>query len=247
MIEPVMQLEYTSERDFSQPNEESLYSEFDEANLFELSRFPAPDRREVGLRAATGLKFTSHSNANAKFSAALGQIYREKSEKDFSENSGLQSQTSDLLIGAEVETQGGLSILGRTLLAPNGRSSHAEGLVSMRSKRFELAAGYVMMPKAFNDNANQNLSEWTVSSNFKANSNWVIANTMRYDLVAQRTATAGINFSYNNECASFVFAAHRRFTDIGSSPPSTRFEMTIGLKGFSTGGSSFSNRHNCGI
>ena len=47
----------------------------------------------------------------------------------------------------------------------------------------------------------------------------VIANTMRYDLVAQRAATAGINFSYNNECASFDFAVHRRFTDIGSSPP----------------------------
>ena len=104
-----------------------------------------------------------------------------------------------------------------------------------------------MMPKALDDDTNKNLSEWTVSSNFKANSNWVIANTMRYDLVAQRAATAGINFSYNNECASFDFAVHRRFTDIGSSPPSTRFEMTIGLKGFSTGGRSLSNRPNCGI
>lgn len=247
IIEPVVQFEYASQRDFSLPNEESLYAEFDEANLFELSRFPAPDRREVGFRAATGLKFVSQTHNNAKLSAAIGQIYREKSEPDFSGSSGLQSQTSDLLIGAEVETQGGLSVLGRSLLTPNGRSSHAEGLVSLRSKRFELAAGYVMMPKAFNDNTDQNLSEWTVSSNFKANSNWVIANTMRYDLVAQRAATAGINFSYNNECASFDFTVHRRFTDIGSSPPSTRFEMTIGLKGFSTGGRSLSNRPNCGI
>lgn len=60
MLEPIAQLAWSDVSNDSVPNDESNLVEFDEGNLFDLSRFPAEDRREDGLVFAYGMNWTRH-------------------------------------------------------------------------------------------------------------------------------------------------------------------------------------------
>jgi lipopolysaccharide assembly outer membrane protein LptD (OstA) len=68
--------------------------------------------------------------------------------------------------------------------------------------------------------------------------NWKFKNNLRYDLIADPLAAAGFGVEYDAQCVNVNFGLSRRYTETGTSPPQTNFELTISLKGFSTGGAS---------
>ena len=76
-LEPVVQLSWIDNNPANVANDESTRVEFDEGNLFALSRFPEPDRREHGSALAVGLNWARYDPDGWESYVSVGQIIRD--------------------------------------------------------------------------------------------------------------------------------------------------------------------------
>jgi len=246
MIEPVFQIGYGIRDKNNFPNEESTTAEFDQGNLLSLSRFPAPDRYERGLRAAWGLNMTTQNNQGIKIGGTIGQVWRQDALSDFSNSSGLQGTTSDLLLAGHITSARGINLVARSLWNMDLRTIKTEISGQYTGKRFNIDAGYSQLEIDAQENRLQSVQEWTIASGYKMTADWTISNDFRFDLDAKRFATAGLGLSYDAQCANIDFSVSRRFTESGTSPPQTTFGLGLRLKGFGTGRSTTQSQPSCG-
>ena len=75
ILEPSVQLAWAGGSNPDVPNDESTVTEFDEGNLFAISRFAAPDRRERGYTASYGATWTRIDPKGWQTSFAVGQVF----------------------------------------------------------------------------------------------------------------------------------------------------------------------------
>ena len=246
-VEPIYQIaSVRMSKNIAVPAEESTHAEFDEGNLLALSRFPAPDRIEKGQRSAVGLNYNYHGMTGYELGLSLGQIEWETQPSDFSQTSGLAGTKSDLLLAAQVGTPIGLDFYARTLLNDQGKAGKSEIISKFNFKKYSVDGRYSFLPADGDEQRNDDLAEWTLNHSYQVGENWRLSNSLRYDLEADSLATAGIGVKWDGQCASVVFSADRRFTDLGTSPPQTTYGFSIALKGFSTGGASRAIKTSCG-
>ena len=76
VIEPVSQLVMASKSGIAIPNEDSALVEFDEGNLFDLSRFPGSDAVEGGYRANLGISYLRDDPAGWTLGVTVGRVKR---------------------------------------------------------------------------------------------------------------------------------------------------------------------------
>ena len=150
------------------------------------------------------------------------------------------------MLAAQVETPIGLNFYARTLLDDQGEAGKSEVISKFNFKKYSVDGRYSFLPADGDEQRNDDIAEWTLNQSYKVGGNWQLSNSLRYDLQADSLATAGIGVKWDGQCASFVFSADRRFTDLGTSPPQTSFGFSIALKGFSTGGVSRAIKTSCG-
>lgn len=245
MIEPVFQIGYGIRDKNNFPNEESTIAEFDQGNLLSLSRFPAPDRYERGLRAAWGVNMTTQNNKGLQIGGTIGQVWRQIALSDFSDSSGLQGTTSDLLFAGHVTSASGINLIARSLWNADLRAIKSEISGQYTGKRFSIDAGYSQLEIDTQENRLQSVQEWTIASGYKMTSEWTLSNDFRFDLDAKRFATAGLGLTYDAQCAKMDFSVSRRFTESGTSPPQTTFALGFRLKGFGTGRGATQSQPSC--
>lgn len=77
------------------PNEDSLSFEFDETNLFSLSRFPGLDRWDGGPRVSYGMRTAAYANRGGHVELLVGQSLRSRPDDTFVPASGLRDEFSD--------------------------------------------------------------------------------------------------------------------------------------------------------
>ena len=146
VIEPVAQLAWSGGSNPDIPYEESTAAEFDEGNLFNISRFPAPDRRERGTSAAVGLSYARVSPNCWEGRLALGQVFRDERQiaasgvQEFSRSSGLRDRQSDLLLAGQYRTASGLIVTARSLFDTQFDVSKADARISWQNARTNVAA-----------------------------------------------------------------------------------------------------------
>ena len=248
LIEPIYQIANVEQTNiFTLPSEESTRSEFDEGNLIALSRFAAPDRIENGRRSAIGLNYNFQGAAGYEAGLTMGQINWHDKNAGYSNSSGLSGSVSDVLLAAYVETPLGFNLQLRTLIGEEGRPGKSEVLSKFKYKKYGFDGRYSFLPAdPLQEDRDADIAEWTINQTYAAGQNWQLSNSLRYDLVADSLATAGIGIKWDGQCSSVVFSADRRFTDLGGSPPQTTYGFSIALKGFSTGGASRAVQTSCG-
>lgn len=245
LFEPIAQIGY-GVRDFNDiPNEESQRVEFDQGNLLSLSRFPAPDRYERGLRGAVGARWEMRTHAGYDLGITAAQVFRETANDAFSQSSGLRNTASDVLLALTAKTPFGVSVMGRGLFDAAGTTTKSEILANYAGTRFSIDAGYSHLQADAQEERSKSIREYSVSSQWQVRPDWTLRNNFRYDLMADKVATAGLGISYDAQCANVDFSVSRRFTETGTSPPQTTFGLTIALKGFSTGGASRATNTSC--
>jgi len=83
LLEPVVQIVGTKTSRNQVANEDSLLVEFDEANLFEFSRFPGADRREQGNRVNLGVNLTNRTVFDDQFSIARNEMRLDWTDETF--------------------------------------------------------------------------------------------------------------------------------------------------------------------
>ena len=244
-LEPVVQLGWTVGSRLAIPNDESTRVEFDEGNLLALSRFPASDRRQRGAVSVAGLRWLRYDPAGWSSGVTLGRVWHDTEGVDFTLASGLRGDRSDWLLAAQYTAANGLSIGGRGLFDGSSRANSAEGRAAWTGDRFGVNATYVLEIADPAENRPEPHSEWNISGHYDVTRNWTASTNWRYDLAADNLARAGLRLQYRNECVDVGFSVSRRFASSANVDPTTKYGLTISLKGFSTGGRATPETQTC--
>ncbi|MCT4557395.1 MAG: LPS assembly protein LptD [Pelagimonas sp.] len=245
LLEPIVQFGWVGGERGKNPNDESTSVEFDEGNLLSLSRFPAADRREHGATIAGGLRWRHVSTQGWHSSVILARIWRDESDSNLSRSSGLKTAHSDWLVSGHFKTAEGLGISARGLIDDRTRLSKGEARVDWSTPKVDFGLSYLQLVQDPYENRSIDQSEWTLDSAYHINSHWTSTLNARYDAADGRLDRTGMGLQYQNECVQVNFNASRRFASASNLEPSTDFDLSVALKGFSTGGSAKENRRSC--
>ncbi|MGB3280063.1 MAG: LPS assembly protein LptD [Pseudorhodobacter sp.] len=232
VIEPVAQLVWARENNDVIPNEDSALVEFDEGNLFSINRFPGADEVEKGPYANIGLSYTRYDPQGWSFGLTFGRVYRSQNNSQFSAASGLQGNRSDWLAGMSVTGASGLSLTNRMVFDKNFKLTKGELRLAIEKDRYGIATSYVRLLADASESRSKAVSELTLDSRYQFAPNWEARVNTRYDFVANRAASAGLNLAFRNECLKLDMALARRFTSSTSVKPTTSFGLSVDLLGF---------------
>ncbi|MFC6638365.1 LPS-assembly protein LptD [Sulfitobacter sediminilitoris] len=232
VLEPIAQIGWTRGERLLVPNDESTRVEFDEGNLLSLSRFPRPDRRERGTVAAVGLNWSRLNPNGWDANISLGQVFRRDADEAFSSSSGLDGTTSNFLLAAQVKTNNGVSLTGRSLFDKEFRFAKAELRGNWGFSRGSLGGSYVWLDEDLAEDRADAVSEILLDGRYEINRHWAVKADWRFNVADDRAATAGIGLSYNNECVAVDMTVARSYSSSTSVEPTTNFGFNVGLRGF---------------
>ncbi|WBU60627.1 LPS-assembly protein LptD [Paracoccus albus] len=234
VLEPVAQLVWSPKRNQDDiPNEDSRQVEFDEGNLFSLSRYPGWDVQETGLRANVGVTWTRFDPTGWSLALAAGRVFRDGDVSDDDVTPLIQrGSSSDWLIAGHYANNSGLTIANRALLDDNLDITRDELRVGWLRPGLQFSLGYLWMEADRFEDRTKDLSELTGEVGWQVAEGWWASAHGRYDLEESAAQKAGFGVAYRNECISVELAASRRFTDTAEVDPDTDIDLSIRLGGF---------------
>jgi len=245
VIEPVVQLVWTDTNSVNIPDEDSRLVEFDQANLFSLSRFPGADRYERGFRANVGVTWTRYDPTGWSLGLTVGQIFREKDLGQFQASTGLSGQNSDWLAAVQLQLRNNLTLTNRSIFDNKFNFAKNETRLTWQTAKLGLGTSFIWMEAEPYEDRPNDTSEWTFDAAYKLAPNWTGKMDWRYDFIAGEAAYAGVGLEYRSECVKIDLSLSRRFTSSGSLTPTTDFGLTVSLTGFGSGNSGRTSARRC--
>ena len=235
VIEPVVQLLFSSSDAEELPNEDSTLVEFDEGNLFALDRFPGSDAVERGPRANVGVSWTRYDPAGWSMGVTVGRVFREADLGQFGPGSGLAGRKSDWLAAANFTLADGLAITGRLVMDDDLSLTKGEARLALNGPKTSISTSMIWAVADPLENRPDPTREISLDARRKLNPNWTASFSGRYDFVADRGTVAGLGLEFLNECVRFDVSLSRRFTSSTSVNPTTDFGLSLDLVGFGSG------------
>jgi LPS-assembly protein len=248
LLEPVIQLVMSKNSVGGQvDNEDSLLVEFDEANIFEFSRSPGADNRELGNRINLGLTYTRESHSGWKLGLTVGRILREDDLSQFSNSTGLTGSKSDWLVAAQLKVGEQFDLINRAIFDDQFSFARNEMRMGWTTDTFQLASTFAWLEADASEGRITDTSELAFEGAYRVSRHWTLSSELRYDFVNDRTTEAGVGISYQNECAKMDLSVSRRFTTSTSVSATTDLNLSVQLAGFGArgiGGASFARQCN---
>ncbi|MBS0559708.1 MAG: LPS-assembly protein LptD [Proteobacteria bacterium] len=245
LIEPIIQVVAAPIVGNSQfnlyPNEDSLDLEFTDTNLFSLNRFPGIDRLEGGSRLSAALHGAWYLEGTT-FDGLVGQSYQPAKDNNFSPQSGLRDQVSDVVARASLSPTPWLDLTYRTRLdKTNLATRFADATASVGPSEFRVNGGYIYTT----DNPYSFYSQPPpppASTGFYIPRNEIalgadsrigpyhFAANMRRDLSTNKMVSVAAQGSWENECVIFSILYYRQYTQVGTYSGSSAVLFQITLK-----------------
>jgi len=237
VFSPVAQFIYTPELMLNDdvPNEDSLQVEFDETNLFGLTRFPGEDRIETGFRANVGVSYRRYDPSGWTLGVDVGQVYRLKNNTQFSTGSGLSGQASDILAAVSFELPPRIRLISRLLVGQGTGIRRAESEIALDFDRLDLEAAFVYLEADVVADSPVDRSEVNIAGSYDISDKWQTSFALRRDLLSSENISGEIGLSFTNECIEVAVSLSRRFTTSNNVPPDTNFDVSVKLAGFGGG------------
>lgn len=245
LIEPTIQLAWAETSGDAVPNEDSTIVEFDEGNLFALSRFPGQDAREQGLRLNLGTTWTRFDPEGWSFGITAGRVLRFSDKAQFGTDTGLSGGLSDWLLAGNLRIDRRIHVLSRLLFEDNLDVSRAETRFAWTTSRLDLAGTHIWRSANPADNRFTDLSEVMLDATYKIDDSWTADADWRFDADGSNTTRAGLGLTYQNECVGMSLSLSRRFTSSTNVEPVTDLDFSVFLTGFGTGGDPRAARRKC--
>lgn len=247
VIEPIAMIAWTPEEDRETPNDESTQLEFDEGNLFALSRFPAGDELERGLRANVGLRYARHDPAGWDVDLTFGRTYRNQDFGQFAGYEFLEGDNTNWTLGTRVELPGdAFSFETRTLMDDDLQVTRSDNRFAWAGEMTSFAGTYTWLNASPAEGRLDDTNEWRLSGAWQVDDHWHLDTDLRYDNTLDRMASARLGVEYRTECAIFDFSVRRRFTDSAAIRPTTDFNFEVSLTGFGNNGDNRPRPHRPG-
>lgn len=232
VIEPVAQIAWSGGTKTAVPNEDSTLVEYDEGNLFAMTRYPGQDAREQGLRAILGLSATRHDAAGWSLGMTAGRIFKARSTTQYGASTGLDSAQSDWLIASNWSTNKGLTISNRALIDDNFNVAREDLRIAYSRGEASVSAGYLWIDADPLESRDVSISEILLDTEFPLRGNWSGSLDTRYDLTEDRAAKAALGLQYTNECVTVDLSLSRSYTSSSSVTPETSAGLSLTLAGF---------------
>ena len=235
LLEPLAQISWGWREQATVSNDESSHAEFDMGNLIAITRFAASDRYEDGGHSAYGLRYSYETMEKNGFDFGIGKVLRDKIHYGFSDSSGLRARKSENYITGIVKLSQKSYLSFQGLMDDKLKSKKSSLTGSLDFTTFNLEAEYNYLQADLMENRPTQLEEWTIRNNLKLSDNWKFASNLRFDETENQLALIGAGLTYENQCVLFNLEMDRRYSQEGTSPPTTNFSFAISLKGFSKG------------
>lgn len=236
LIEPVVSLVATpyGGNSPSIPNEDSQLIEFDETNLFGLSRFPGLDRYDGGPRANIGLR-TGIFGTGGRFAELLvGQSLRARKDDTFPTGSGLTREQSDYVGRLSMSPVPHVTLTDRVRLDQSsvGLRRH-EIIASLGPPAINVSVSYAALDKALFSDELGDREAVSLSAFARLTQHWSVSASHFHDLAANGgslRSRAGLR--YTDECLDVLFFAERDHTTQGDLVPATTYGVRFRLLSF---------------
>ncbi|MEO1681486.1 MAG: LPS assembly protein LptD [Pseudomonadota bacterium] len=234
IIEPVAQVVWApgDAADPDTPADESTQIELDEGNLFALSRFPATDRTEAGLRVNMGINYTRFDPAGWSMGVTVGRVYRNEDQGQFDGITALDGVRSDWLAALTFSLGERLSLTNRALFDEDFVYDKFETRLGWRSEDIELAGTYTWLEESPAEMRDDAINEWRLDGVWQVNDSWRASTEWRYDLTLDRSASARLGLEFRTECVTVTTSVRRRFTSSEQLRPTTNLDFEVALAGF---------------
>ncbi|UWQ06154.1 LPS-assembly protein LptD [Aliiroseovarius crassostreae] len=232
VIEPVLQLVWSDRIGATLPNEDSTYVEFDENNLFDMSRYPGFDRREEGTRANIGVKWSRFSPTGWASTIGIGRVFRFDGNNAFSNASGLSGDSSDWLIAAQLQFGANLALQGRALINDQFEVAKTESRFAYIQEDWNLSAAHLWVVADPDENRDASIHELRLTGGYQLTDGWRISAEGDVDLSANQVTKGQLGLQYRNECLQVDLAVSRRFTASQTITPTTELGLQVELLGF---------------
>ena len=230
------------------PNEDSLYLEFTDANLFGWNKFPGIDRQEGGVRANYALHGAWYIGGSS-VDALLGQTYQAQVDPLFLPGSGLNTNFSDLVSHLTFTPNPWFSLNWQSRYSTDGNGlDFTDATATLAVSRLHLSAGYLYTPNnpylLYDQSPTTPQPALTVPRSevsFGASTQygaWQLSANERQNVENGSLVSAGFQGSYQNECMIFAVLFYRRFTSLDGDNGATTLLLqitfkTVGQFGFS--------------
>ena len=245
VLEPVAQLVFAPASRRPTPNEDSQTPEFDEGNLFSISRFAGRDQRELGNRLNVGLAYNRHDPSGWTMGGTVGRVWRTDDIGQFRPGTGLAGTASDWLIAGHATLDERFELMQRSLVSDGFEISRSETILRWNRPSDSLQTRYTWLEADAGAGRPLDTSEWALDAARELGRDWTGRVNWRYDFVTDDASSAGLGLTYRSDCVTMDLNVERRFTSTTTLQSSTRFGLGVELAGF--GADDRPRRRRCGI
>jgi LPS-assembly protein len=190
-------------RQWRYDNQDSLEQVFDDTNLFFPNRNSGNDILDSGQRINYGLKVAHYDALTNGIVAFVGQSWRTRENRYFTEQSGLRSKLSDVVASLMVNPGGWWDVMARARLDKDkpGRLNQVDVFGSAGPKWLRPWVHYISL----SDDLQQNVSfgerkEVRIGVMSQPTDNWRLIAWGSRDMVLDKFSTAAIDVQYEDEC-----------------------------------------------
>lgn len=187
------------------PNEDSRAFEWDDTKLFSPDRFTGLDRVDAGSRVNYGFEWSAYNNQGGKAEIFLGQSYQFIRSNEEPEDSGINSDLTDIV--------GRLSLEPNSMLNATYRFRFDTEQAEMKRQEVAVTAGlhdlYGAVSYVHLAGNEDFTSREQVSGSLNANflEYWSASAGVGYDLIDNQVNGLSGSFGYNDECFGFNVSA----------------------------------------
>lgn len=195
------------------PVEDARSLIFDDTTLFEVDKFSGYDRIETGTRANVGVQYTFQANNGGYARLLAGQSFHLSGENafqnpgtdavgdpNFAQNSGLETATSDYVLGAYLAPSSLFRLVSQTRFDENTLSMRRADIAG----HFNIGPLIAQATYTFSaldpqrlDDDQQDISGML---GLKLTENWSIGGMMRYDIDGGNRLMDTFQVRYSDEC-----------------------------------------------
>lgn len=212
------------------PNEDSRAVEFDETNLFRVSRFDGLDRIEGGQHFNYGFNSTIRRNNGGHIGLFLGQSYRLQNESAFPGGSGLSNHQSNYVGRITFTPHPWFSSRYSFQVDQNDFSAQRNRAeVSAGPSAFRTALHYIYIDRGGLSNSGQGAEQAGISVTSQTTSRWKTQVRYLTSLADEDSGSLiwGGSLIYEDECLLMGLDLTRRYVGNRDNPPDTAITMRV--------------------
>lgn len=185
-------------------NEDSINLNFDTTNLFLHDRFSGLDRYEGGTRINAGLLYTFLSENGGFIRASLGESFHVAGENSFTDGSGLEDTSSDLVAALAIQPWDSLRFSYQVRMEEDFSAINAqEAGLSLNFDRFSASVFYANVDADPNSGRPESEEQVWGSAGWNFSGGWSVYAGARYDMDSSKLIRDTVGIGFNCDCFNF--------------------------------------------